>query len=266
MPQVALVTGASRGIGLAIALSLADDGFDVAVNDMAVNRERLDAAVEMIRKKSRRSIAVVADVSVEDQVRDMVANVVENLGALDVVLLRLTELRCTSVRISRSTASVEDWDRTFAVNARGVFLCYKYAGRQMIAQGRGGRIIGAASLRAKLPCVSMGAYGASKWAVRGLTQTAALEFGPYGITVNSYAPGAIDTEMLDEIRERTTQYESKKDFMAKKAEDAAAKITGEPQDIASLVSFLADKKSRFITGKLIVIFHQITADGGRHFS
>ncbi|KAF8176376.1 NAD-binding protein [Mycena galopus ATCC 62051] len=235
---IALVTGAAQGIGRSIALRLADDGFDVAVNDISSNSGKLDAVVDEIQRKGRASSNHVADVSQDDQVKGMVEEVVERHGGLDVMIanagvlgnfLLITEL------------SAEEWDRVMNVNAKGPFLCYKYAGIQMVKQGRGGRIIGASSVAGKQGAGTQAPYVSSKFAVRGLTQAAAQEFGPHGITVNAYAPGAIDTPMINSaIIDQYTKM-------------SPLKKIGVPEDIADLVSFLVSKGSRFITGQTISI-------------
>ncbi|KIM81214.1 hypothetical protein PILCRDRAFT_72177 [Piloderma croceum F 1598] len=196
---IALVTGAGQGIGRAIALRLADD-FDVAVNDIPSNVEALDSLVDEITAKGRRSIPVLADVSVEDQVKNMIDTVVAKLGGLDVMVANAGIYKEGSVL----DCTTQDFDSLFAVNVRGTFFCYKYAGLQMVSQGRGGRIIGASSLtgkkgrknsRAILRAGLCVGYSATKFAVRGLTQSAAGDLGKHGITVNAYAPGAIDTPL-----------------------------------------------------------------------
>ncbi|KAF7363185.1 NAD-binding protein [Mycena venus] len=152
----ALVTGAAQGIGRSIALRLADDGFDVAVNDVSRNAEKLNALVEEIEKKGRASSKHIADVSQDEQVKGMVEQVVEKHGGLDV---SSTEVTCLLQMIANAgvvgkdlpfhEVPVDEWDRVMSINARGPFLCYKYAGIQMIKQGRGGRIIGASSFVGK---------------------------------------------------------------------------------------------------------------------
>ena len=200
---VALVTGAAQGIGRAIALRLAADGFNVAINDVASKRSDLDRIAHEIADKGRLTKIVIADVSAHNQVQSMVEDVVTELGGLDVVsgpsitfvqhlnysirwlpmlvyasgtpLLTVSALELTvgcSDLPNFMIATVEDWDRIFAVNARGVFLCYKYAAKQMIAQGRGGRIIGACSVAGKKGEPMIGPYSSTKFAVRGLTQAA----------------------------------------------------------------------------------------------
>ncbi|KAJ7097566.1 hypothetical protein C8R44DRAFT_889107 [Mycena epipterygia] len=192
---VALVTGAAQGIGRGVALRLADDGFNVAVNDIEANTANLDTLVEEIRKKGRASAKCVANVSQENQVKEMVELAVQKLGRLDVMVANAGVTGRPGMQLKE--VSSDEWDRIMNINARGTFFCYKFAGMQMIKQGGGsGRIIGASSVAGKQGIATHGVYSASKFAVRGLTQAAALEFGAHGITVNAYAPGAIDTPMM----------------------------------------------------------------------
>ncbi|KAJ7133590.1 hypothetical protein C8R44DRAFT_528576, partial [Mycena epipterygia] len=152
------------------------DGFDVAGNDIAVHSDKLDALVNEIQEKGRASSKHIADVSREDQVE----LVVQQHGGLDVM-------------VPNAGVALEEWDRVMNIDVKGTFLSYKHAGIQMVKQGRGGRIIGASSFTGEQGIATHGPYTGSKFAVRGLTQAAALEFGAHGITVNAYAPGAIDT-------------------------------------------------------------------------
>ncbi|OCH91281.1 NAD-P-binding protein [Obba rivulosa] len=189
--RVALVSGAAQGLGLAIALRLAEDGLDVAVNDIASKSEELKKVVADIEAKGRRSIAVTADVSSEEEVKAMVEKVAKELGGLDVMV---ANAGVGSIKPLVETTA-EEFDRVMAINARGVMLQYKYAALQMVQQGRGGRIIGACSSAGKRANLGLCAYSAAKFAVRGLTQNAAQELAPYGITVNAYAPAVIATPM-----------------------------------------------------------------------
>ncbi|KAJ7444576.1 NAD-binding protein [Mycena galericulata] len=249
---IVLVTGAARGIGKAIALRLADDGFDVAVNDISRNSEILSQLVDEIKAKGRVSSAYVTDVSVEDEVRAMVEQVATRHGHLDVMVANAGIAKY--MPFSEMTGA--EWDRIMDVNAKGVFLCYKYAGMQMVKQGTGGRIIGACSVLGKQGSAFNPAYTASKFAVRGLTQAAALEFGAHGITVNAYAPGAIDTEMLPSIAPGDTPREALMDQVKSRS---ALGTVGFPEDVATLVSFIASKESQFITGQ------SISVNGGTYF-
>ncbi|KAI0067046.1 NAD(P)-binding protein [Artomyces pyxidatus] len=262
----AFVTGGARGLGREIAIRLATDGFDVAINDLPGTEELSDVAKE-IESKGRKSHVVVGDVSVEQDVIDMIKSVVDALGGLDVmvanagilILQKFLESESPVTRAHDSwesthfapAATVEAFDRTLAVNARGVMLCYKHAGKQMIAQGRGGRIIGASSLGGKKGFSSLLSYSASKFAVRGLTQCAADELGKYGITVNAYCPGGIQTRLtkvVDDFNSETGP-SGNGDVLKSLVTQNPMGRAGVPEDVAGLVSFLASKDSSFITGK-----------------
>ncbi|KAJ7234756.1 acetoin reductase family protein [Mycena haematopus] len=249
---VAFVTGAARGIGKAIALRLADDGFDVAVNDLPASADGLFEVVEEIKAKGRQSSSHLADVSIEEDVQSMFAEVVRVYGGLDVMVSNAGIAKWATL----SDISVDDWDRIMAVNCRGTFLCYKYAGLQMIEQGRGGRIIGASSVAGKrVGSPFMSAYSVSKFAIRGLTQAAALEYGPHRITVNSYAPGAILTGMLEYLDASSAKVigAAPGTFIELSKDWGALDAIGTTADVASLVSFIASEESRFITGQTLSV-------------
>ncbi|KAJ6564645.1 NAD-binding protein [Mycena capillaripes] len=230
----------AQGMGKSIALRLAEDGYDVGVNDIPSNSELLDAVVAEIQAKGRKGAKCVADVSQDEQVKGMVEQVVEELGGLDMI----ANAGVMSKPVPLTELTADEWDRIMNINGRGPFLCYKYAGIQMVKQGRGGRIIGASSFAGKQGLALTGPYSASKFAVRGLTQAAAMEFGAHGITVNAYAPGAIDTPMIAATRDMVVEQYTKMSPLNK---------IGVPADIANLVSFLASKESQFITGQTISI-------------
>ncbi|EIN11998.1 NAD(P)-binding protein [Punctularia strigosozonata HHB-11173 SS5] len=252
--RIALVTGAAQGIGRAVALRLADDGFDVAVNDMIPKATELEELQAEIEGKGRRACVVLADISDERGVQRMVDDAVATLGGLDVMV---ANAGITLLKGFMDT-TVAEWDRLFDVNARGAMLCYQIAAKVMIKQGRGGRIVGACSSAGKKAIPSFSAYSATKYAVRAITQTAAAELGKYGITVNAYAPGPISGHMMDSmILETASAVGADPDTIKKQLNGAAAVgHTGEPRDVANLVSFLASQESRFITGQTIV------CDGG----
>ncbi|GBE87656.1 NAD-binding protein [Sparassis latifolia] len=246
--RIAVVTGASRGIGEAIALRLADDGLDVAVNDIPSMAESLKAVAEKIRQKGRRSLVVTGDVSNENDVKAMVDKVVETLGGLDVMIANAGIAFVKPV----VETSVEDYDRVMSINAKGVFLCFKYAAVQMIKQGRGGRIIGACSMAGKTGFSNSCAYCASKFAVRGLTQTCALEWAKHNIIVNSYAPGFINTPMITEINKvvsETDKSSNTLDFVGFGKDTP----TAQPSAIGELVSYLVKPESQFVSGQCINI-------------
>ena len=182
--RIALITGAARGIGRGIAERLASDGLDVAVNDIEENENELEEVAESIRGTGRRALAVTADVSDPGEVKGMVGRVADELGRLDVMVANAGIAQVKPLL----EVTPEDFDGLMSVNLRGVFLCYQAAAKQMIRQGGGGKIIGAASIAAHKGFAMLGHYSASKWAVRGLTQAAAQEWAEYGITVNAYCP------------------------------------------------------------------------------
>ncbi|KAJ5924904.1 hypothetical protein N7454_007543 [Penicillium verhagenii] len=194
----AIITGSSRGIGRGIALRLAEDGFDIVVNDVTLQKDALDALVSEIEKSGKRARGILADVSNQADVERLVAEAVDTFGTLDVMVANAGILDTTSLL----ELTPEKWDRVMAVNLRSVFLCYTVAARQMIKDKKKGKLIAACSISGYRPSGKAPAYCTSKWAVRGLTQTAALELGEHGITVNAYCPGSVKTDMSVVFAER----------------------------------------------------------------
>ncbi|VDB90228.1 unnamed protein product [Peniophora sp. CBMAI 1063] len=243
--RVAIVTGAARGIGRSIALRLARDGHNVAVADLSGSG--VYSVAREVEAMGRRSMAVYADVAKEEDVESMVNDVASELGSVDIMVANAGIYSLTSVLDTQ----LANFQRTMAVNAGGVFLCYKHAVRRMVEQGRGGRIIGASSLAGKSGDNAWFAYTASKFAVRGMTQAAALELARHNITVNAYAPGPTDTDMLRVLRADENLRER---FLS----SIPAGRIGQPDEIAHLVSWLTSEGSGFVTGQTINI------NGGMH--
>ncbi|EJD06819.1 NAD-binding protein [Fomitiporia mediterranea MF3/22] len=191
-PRVAIVTGAAQGIGYAVAHRLADDGIDIAVNDITSKRDQINIVVEELRNKGRRAIAAPGDVSSEVDVISIIEKTVQDLGGVDIMVANagITQF-CGFLH-----TSIETYDKILDVNGRGTFLCFKYAALQMIKQGRGGRLIAASSFLGKQGAPNLIAYAASKFAVRGIVQTASIELSRHGITANGYAPGSIRTNIV----------------------------------------------------------------------
>ncbi|KAH9932272.1 NAD-binding protein [Fomitopsis serialis] len=255
LPRVAIVTGASKGIGHDIALRLADDGLDITINSR--NAAELEVVAAEIRAKGRKVLAFVGDVSDEDAVKGMVGKTVETLGRLDVMVANAGIGFVSSV----VDMDLKDWNRCMDCNLASTMLCYKYAARQMIDQGEGGRIIGASSILGKKGGPNSSAYVATKFAIRGLTQCLAIELAPHNITVNTYAPGVILTPMTD-VGALDQQYGGSPGAYTKHVcgipPDGPHSSSGDP--VASVVSYLAKPEAYFITGQSIGV------DGGVVFS
>jgi meso-butanediol dehydrogenase/(S,S)-butanediol dehydrogenase/diacetyl reductase len=254
----AVVTGAARGIGRAIALRLARDGLDVTVNDLPGAYAELDGLVEEVGALGRRGVAAVGDVGAGADVDGLVRRHVEVHGGLDVMVANAG----VAVTAPLLDTTVEQWETTMRVNVAGVFHCYRAAARQMIAQGRGGRLIGAASVAAHRGGRWQSAYSASKFAVRGFSQSVAQELAEHGITVNVYSPGVVQTPMWEAIDESITARQGTPVGTAMAAMLSSIPLgrLETPDDVAGVVSFLASPDAAYITGQSIVV------DGGIWFS
>ena len=241
MSGIALVTGASRGIGKAVAFELAAGGLAVAVN-YAASADKAEAVVDQIRQNGGTAIAVQADVSDPEAVASMIATVESELGAVT-VLVNNAGITDDSLLL-RMTA--EQWDRVLSTNLRSAFLCTKAVLRGMI-RAKGGRIINISSVSGVAGNAGQANYAASKAGLIGFTKSIAKEVGSRGITVNAVAPGFIATDMTEALGDNVT-------------DAAAAQISlgrlGEPEEIASVVGYLASDGASYITGQVIVV------DGG----
>jgi meso-butanediol dehydrogenase / (S,S)-butanediol dehydrogenase / diacetyl reductase len=253
----AMVTGAARGIGRAIAERLVADGLGVSVADLPSSKDQVDAVVAGLGGPDV-ALGLSIDVTDAESVEMAVSAHVQHFGGLDVMVAN-AGIALTSPLLE---TTAEQWQLTMDVNLRGVFHCYQSAARQMIAQGQGGRIIGAASVAAHRGGKWQGAYSASKFAVRGLSQSVAQELAPHQITVNVYSPGVVHTPMWEGIdaemtRRRGTELGSE---MAGMVAGIPLGRLETPDDVAGVVSFLASLDAGYITGQSIVV------DGGMWFS
>lgn len=239
--KIALVTGASRGIGRAIALDLAANGAKVAVN-YAGSEAKAKETVEEITAKGGEAFALQADVSDSNSVTNMIKEVLERFGRIDILVNNAGITRDNLLMRMKE----EEWDDVLNTNLKGVFLCTKAVTRQMMKQ-RIGRIINIASIVGVSGNPGQANYVAAKAGVIGLTKSAAKELASRNITVNAVAPGFITTDMTDKLED------SLKEEMLKQI--PLGKL-GEPSDVAHLVTFLASEKSRYLTGQT---FH---VDGG----
>lgn len=236
MSKSVLVTGASRGIGRSIALQLADEGYNVAVN-YAGNKEKAEAVVEEIKDKGVEAFAIQANVANPDEVKDMIQEVVSQFGSLDVLVNNAGITRDNLLMRMKE----QEWDDVIDTNLKGVFNCIQKATRQMMKQ-RSGAIINLTSVVGAVGNPGQANYVATKAGVIGLTKTAARELASRGITVNAVAPGFIVSDMTDALSDEL------KDQM--KTQIPLGRF-GEDTDIANTVAFLASDKAKYITGQTI---------------
>lgn len=238
MAKRALVTGGSRGIGRAVCLALAARGMRVAVN-YAGNAAAAEEVVQAcLQQGAPDAFAVQADVSDAEQVRALVAAVSERWGGVD-VLVNNAGIAPPEQLLTDCTAAL--WDRVFAVNVRGAFLCCRAALPDMIRKKRGS-IVNVSSVWGVVGGSCETPYSASKAALIGLTRALAKEVGPSGVRVNCVAPGYIETEMnaalTDAEREAIRQ-------------DTPLQLLGTPEDAAAAIAFLALDEGRFLTGQVL---------------
>jgi meso-butanediol dehydrogenase/(S,S)-butanediol dehydrogenase/diacetyl reductase len=210
------------------------------------------------KRLAGRPPAPEVDVTDEESLSRLVEVAVDAGGKLDVFVANAGIAQVEPL-IDYSKA---DFEKIVDVNLTGVFLSYRAAAKQMIEQGNGGKIIGAASIVAFRPFALLSPYSATKWAVRGLTQGAAMEWAKHGITVNAYGPGIVGTAMWDLIDEKLAAEEglAKGEAIKKYAGDILMGRVSVPEDVANLVSFLASEDSDYITGQTMLV------DGGMQFS
>ena len=239
--KIALVTGSSRGIGRAIALELAKQGANIAVN-YAGSEDKAEEVVQEIKALGVEAIKIKANVAKEDDVKAMIKEVTKTFGALHILV--------NNAGITRDNLlmrmKVEDFDDVIETNLKGAFLCTKSVTRQMMKQ-KEGRIINIASIVGVSGNPGQANYVAAKAGMIGLTKSTAKELASRNILVNAIAPGFITTDMTDILTE-----EQKEAMLA----TIPLEKLGEPEDIANVVTFLASDKSKYITGQTIHV------DGG----
>ncbi len=244
--QVALVTGAASGLGLAAAKAFADSGASVVLADM--NEKEVLAAAKDLADKGYKTLGVRCDVSKDEEVEALVKTTVETFGRLDVAY---NNAGIQNQLAEAADQTLEDYERVMGVNLQGVWSCMKYELQVMRKQGSGA-IVNCSSLGGLIGGPERGIYHAAKHGVIGLTKSAAMEYAAAGIRVNDICPGMIRTPMSDKM-EAEGQGEALKKMLE---QNVPMKREGKAEEIADAVLFLCSSKASYITGQ------SISVDGG----
>lgn len=249
------ITGASRGIGLAIAKRAAADGANIAIAAKTVDENpklpgTIHTAAAEIEAAGGKALPIQCDIRDEASVLAAVAQTVERFGGIDILVNNAGATR-GSDRVPIVELPAEEWHRVLGTNVHGTFYMSQACARRMLVQGRGGSIVNISSLVAKLLPAGAGAYAASKAAVNALSTVMAAELGPQGIRVNAICPGIIDTSRLDDLGRGEAWSELLRAHVS-------LGRAGTGEDIANLVAFLCSDQGAWITGQ------HISIDGGHN--
>jgi 3-oxoacyl-[acyl-carrier protein] reductase len=239
--KFALVTGASRGIGKACALKLAELGADVAVN-YSSSKVKAEEVVSLIREMGRQAVAIKADISKQEEAEALIEETIKSLGGLDILV--------NNAGVARDSLLIrmkeEDWTKVLDTNLSSVFFTTKSASKYMMKKRRG-RIINISSVVGVSGNAGQANYAASKAGIIGFSKSVAKELAPRNILVNVIAPGFIETDMTDALTEQ-----QKEGILSV----VPLKKYGKPNDVANLAVFLASEESEYLTGQVINV------DGG----
>lgn len=250
--QVALVTGASSGIGQSIATRFAAEGAHVVINYRPGAAQEEAAANEMAARFTPPAIAVAADVSQRAEVERMMEATLAAFGRLDIAVCNAGV--CPEQPFLEITD--EHWQRVLEVNLYGAFVVSQLAARQMVKQGEGGKIIFTSSVHEDIPYPNYTAYCASKGGLRLLMRNIAIELSPHKINVNNIAPGAIATPMNQAVLDDAQEYE-------KALSEIPWGRFGQPEEVAAVALFLASNEASYVTGSTYFVdgglTHQVTA-------
>lgn len=241
--KVALITGASRGLGEGMAVALAEAGADCAL--VSRDAEGLEAVAAKVRRFGRKALVLPTDLSAVSAIGPMVERIVKGLGGVDI----LVNNAGTNVRRPAEEFTEADWDQVLALNLKSAFFCAQAVGRVMIERGTGGKIINTASLTSRLGISHVVAYAASKGGILSMTRSLALEWAPHRICVNAIAPGYFRTAL-------TAPLFAQPERVAWMMSRTPMKRAGLPEDLGGAAVFLASAASDYITGQCLFV------DGG----
>ncbi len=243
--KVAIITGARRGMGRAHALVLAKAGAKVVVSD--ISQEECELVVKEIEKNGGEALAIKCDVSKKEEVDKMIETTVKKWGKIDILV--------NNAGICQFKSFLEmteaEWDKTITINLKGYFLCAQAAAKEMVRQ-KSGVIVNIASVamgQIGVGFPNLTHYCASKGGIAGMSEAMAIELAPYNIRVNVVSPGAIDTPMIDPIKQDKASMEG---ILGR----VPLRRVGKPEEVANVVLFLASDESSYMTGSIVVV------DGG----
>ena len=244
--KVAVITGASSGIGRAIALRFASEGASVVIDYPGpLEQERAEEVRQLIEQKHGKAIVVQADVSDYQQVTGLIQQAIEHFKGLDI----LVNNAGVTIRSAFLDITEQQWDHILSVDLKGAFFCAQAAAREMVKRKTGGRIINISSVHENLALPENAPYACAKGGLRMMTRTICLELAPYNITVNNIAPGAIDTPINAEVKSDPAK-------LAMLLKGIPFHRMGQPEEIAELALYLTSDAAGYITGSTFIV------DGG----